>query len=373
MLGFVIFILVLGFFALLIWILHKVLDQNSTNRSLDRRLAALEAELKDLRHPRGPVPPPVLAAAPPVLPASAPSPASAVPPLPVRPRLPAQSPNPQPIAARPTVNWEQFMGAKLFAWLGGFALFLGVAFFVKYSFEHNLIPPEVRVAIGFVVGAALIVGGLAVPRQRYAITAQTLCAAGVVSLYAVAFACNSVYKFAFFGAVPTFFLMAFITANGFFLAVRLEAKVIAVLGFLAGFLTPVLLSTGLDHPFELFGYLTLLDLGLIAIALARSWPFLVPLGAGGTILMQLAWAGNYFAPSKAGHRRGGVPWFLRPISARAGSRRPGGALPPRDHILGRRVSLRRLRFCPRGSYPIRRSPPVPVFCSPWSFSRMPRS
>ncbi len=34
------------------------------------------------------------------------------------------------------------MGAKLFAWIGGLALFLGVAFFVKYSFEHNLISPN---------------------------------------------------------------------------------------------------------------------------------------------------------------------------------------------------------------------------------------
>src|SRR6266702_3393780 len=55
-----------------------------------------------------------------------------------------------------TIDWEQFMGAKMFAWIGGFALFLGVAFFVKYSFEHNLIPPELRVAIGFLTGIALV-------------------------------------------------------------------------------------------------------------------------------------------------------------------------------------------------------------------------
>ena len=48
----------------------------------------------------------------------------------------------------PLINWEQFMGAKLFAWLGGLALFLGIAFFIKYSFERNLIPPELRVALG---------------------------------------------------------------------------------------------------------------------------------------------------------------------------------------------------------------------------------
>ena len=93
----------------------------------------------------------------------------------------------KPPPAHPAINWEQFMGAKLFAWLGGLALFLCVAFFVKYSFEHDLIPPQVRVALGFVLGAGLIVGGLKVSLEGYRITAQTLVASGVVSLYAVIF------------------------------------------------------------------------------------------------------------------------------------------------------------------------------------------
>src|SRR5207253_9685484 len=87
--------------------------------------------------------------------------------------------------ARPPINWEQFMGAKLFAWIGGLALFLGVAFFVKYSFEHNLTPPALRVAIGFLVGAALVLGGIALKRKENAVTSQTLCATGILILYAV--------------------------------------------------------------------------------------------------------------------------------------------------------------------------------------------
>src|SRR5262249_60820645 len=43
---------------------------------------------------------------------------------------------------KPPINWEQFMGAKLFAWIGGFPLFLGIAVFGKYSFHRNLIPPS---------------------------------------------------------------------------------------------------------------------------------------------------------------------------------------------------------------------------------------
>jgi hypothetical protein len=185
------------------------------------------------------------------------------------------------------------MGVKLFAWLGGFAAFLGVAYLVKYSFEHDLIPPEVRVALGFLLSIGLVVGGLFVPRARYAVTSQTLCAAGIVSLYAVTFACRAVYHFAFFGLVPTFGLMALITATAFLLAVRLEARVVAVLGLLGGFLTPLLLSTGQDNPLGLFTYIALLDVGLLAVALHRRWHFLVPLGAAGTALMQFGWAGKF--------------------------------------------------------------------------------
>ncbi|HSB71205.1 MAG TPA: DUF2339 domain-containing protein [Candidatus Methylomirabilis sp.] len=192
------------------------------------------------------------------------------------------------------------MGVKLFAWLGGLGLFLGVGFFVKYSFEHELIPPEVRVVLGFLAGLALLVAGLRMAGQRYDVTAQTLCATGVVILYAVTFACRSVYHFPLFGLIPTFLLMTLITATAFLLAVRLDTQVVAILGMLAGFLTPVLLSTGQDNPPGLFGYVALLDIGLIAVALHRRWQFLVLFGAVGTILTLWGWAATFFSVPKVG-------------------------------------------------------------------------
>src|SRR5436309_701693 len=206
--------------------------------------------------------------------------------------------------ARPPINWEQFMGAKLFAWIGGLALFLGVAFFVKYSFEHNLISPELRVAIGFVVGAGLVVGGLLVKRKENAVTAQTLCATGILVLYAVTFACRAYYHFAFFGLIPTFLLMMLITAVAFLLSVRLNAIIVAVLGIAGGFLTPILLSTNQDNPLGLFGYIALLDIGLLALAQRQRCNALPILGAIGTALMQFAWVRAFFVPEKyfAGNR-----------------------------------------------------------------------
>lgn len=236
---------------------------------------------------------------PPVLSPAIATPATVVPPA-------TATPSPRPVYAPPppqpswmdNINWEQFMGAKLFAWLGGFALFLGVAYFVKYAFDNNIITAEGRAALGFLLGAGLIVGGLKLNRQQYAITAQTLIATGIVSLYAVTFACNSIYHFAFFGPVPTFLVMSLVTTTAFVLAVRLEAQVVAILGILGGFLTPWLLSTGVDNPGGLFGYLTLLDIGLVAVALHRRWFHLVPLGAAGTVIMMVGWADKFFAPEK---------------------------------------------------------------------------
>jgi len=41
----------------------------------------------------------------------------------------------------------------------GVGVFLGLAFFVKYSFDNNLVSPEIRVAIGYIIGVGLLVGG----------------------------------------------------------------------------------------------------------------------------------------------------------------------------------------------------------------------
>lgn len=276
--------------------------------------------------------PPTLPQVPPVVAAPIVPPTLAAPPK----AAPVGTPATTWVPKGPAFNWEQFMGVRLFAWVGGLALFLGVAFFVRYSFEHNWISPEVRVAVGFLTGLGLAIGGTLLHQRRYRVPAQSLCATGVVILYATTFACRSVYHFDFFGLIPTFLLMALITAAAFLLAVRLDALVVAILGLFGGFLTPILLSTGQDNPLGLFGYIALLDAGLIALSWRRRWHFLVLLGALGTVVMQLGWLAEFFereryfegakilvvfavfvgfswphlAAFAAGERRGqGNPWF----------------------------------------------------------------
>ncbi len=318
---------------LLVWSLVSFAKIGELRSRLERQAADLAEIRAELRRRTVPLPQPAAAAVPPPLPARGPAAApSVIPPVAAAPAprtqpaaIPAtaeditlppfvevertQTPPPAPEGARPpaapsaepprpAINWEMFMGVKLFAWVGGLALFLGVAYFIKYSFDNNLIPPAVRMALGFLAGAGLLAGGVALARRPYRVTAHTLCATGVVILYAVTTACNSIYKFAFFGTVPTFLLLALITATAFVTAVALEAPVIALLGMLGGFLTPMLFSTGVDNPLGLFGYIALLDLGLLAVAHHRRWFYLGALAALGTAVWEIAWVVVFFDAAK---------------------------------------------------------------------------
>jgi len=311
--------------AVAVWLIVRAVSAKNRIGELSDRLIAIESEilrLKREKEPAQPVkpaptpapqpkiiaPPPVAAPQPIVAPQTVVSPQLppvATPPvIPTTTALPKRAPVFAP-APRPTpkINWEQFMGVKGFAWVGGLALFLGVAFFVKYSFDNNLVPPELRVAIGFLTGLGLLVGGVVMSRKNFAALSQTLCATGVVILYAVTFACRSIYHFlswpdTWWDALPAFGLMVLVTATGFFLAVRLNALVVAILGMLGGFLTPVLINTNQDNPLGLFGYIAILDAGLIFVALNKRWHFLTALAALGTAIMQIGWAGDFFEREK---------------------------------------------------------------------------
>jgi hypothetical protein len=323
--------------ALAIWLIVRAVSANKRIEELSRRVGELELEQYRLKRAAEAQPPPAPAQQPePIVPKAAPPEPPPQPAAPLQPPLipplrpapetvaaaqPPPIPVPPPVAAwkqtsqadlppeapsviapppppKPKINWEQFMGVKGFAWVGGFALFMGVAFFVKYSFDNNLIPPELRVAIGFLAGIGLLVGGVVMSRRNFPTLSQTLCATGVVILYAVTFSCRAFYHFPFFGPLATFLFMVLITATAFLLAARLNAMVVAILGMLGGFLTPILLSTGEDNPWGLFGYIAVLDIGLVVVALNRRWHFLFALAALGTAIMQIGWAAKFFESGK---------------------------------------------------------------------------
>src|SRR2546428_408262 len=118
----------------------------------------------------------------------------------------------------------------------------------------------------------------------------------MVVLYAAFWAASILY-----GLVPTpvaFVLMVAVTASGCILSWRHTSQVIASLGLIGGFLTPLLLSTGADRPIGLFGYVLLLDTGLLYLARQRRWPVLALLSLAGTVFYQALWIGTRMGPDR---------------------------------------------------------------------------
>src|SRR5207247_5025332 len=82
-----------------------------------------------------------------------------------------------------------------------------------------------------------------------------------------------------------FLLMALTTAMAGVFALRYDAPAIAALGLLAGYATPILLSTGEDRPWALFSYVLVLNLGALAAARFRKWRSLEALAFAATALL----------------------------------------------------------------------------------------
>ncbi len=284
-------------------LLYKIQNrQNQQAHSLNSllfrmdRLAAGEQKAAAVAEPvRAPAPPP---------PRPAPAPAPIAPPPPpkpapilARPEEPPHRPAPPPAepsarqdktarALRRIWNWiiinEEFQPAGVsweFAvattWLLRLAVIIfviGIGFFLKYSIDHGFIGPHARVLLSTFLGIAMLVAGARLLGKAYHLLGQGLLGGGFAVLYFSAFASYSYYQLV--GALPAFGLMALITLCAGLFAARFNSLLVAVLGLLGGYATPVLLDTGEKNFAGLFGYLLLLGLGVLGISRRRQWPLL---------------------------------------------------------------------------------------------------
>jgi len=206
----------------------------------------------------------------------------------------------QPLAAAPAalarIDWERWLGVRGAAVLGGAVLALAGLFFFRYSIEHGLLPPWLRVVLGTVTGVACVVTSEWVLRERYRGTANALAGGGIAVLYAAFWAARTLYEL--IGLEPAFLLLVLTTTTCCVISWRHSSLVVALLGLVGGFLTPLMLASTADHPIGLFSYVLLLDGGLLYLAQRRGWPLLSLLSLTGTFLYQAFWITTRMGPDR---------------------------------------------------------------------------
>ena len=199
---------------------------------------------------------------------------------------------------KPPFDWENLVGVKLFSWIAGIALVIAAVSFLRYSIDHGWLSPPVRMAIGLLAGVALLVVCELKAARRYPVTANALDGAGVAVLFATFFSAHVLWQL--MPVVPTFMAMALVAATAVVLAIRRDSLFIALLGLVGGFATPFMLSSALDRPLSLFGYLVILNAGLAWVAYRRGWPVLTALSLAFTTIHQWVWVVRFLDTSNIG-------------------------------------------------------------------------
>ena len=306
-------LLVLGLFGLIL--AGPILGLISLARlaGIERRLREVETQAK------------VAAATAPASPASVPRPttpgttpqlaaASARVAVSTTPASPRREAGPSPSGSRPamgprppSLDFATSVGPRLLVGFGGLLVVMALGFFVKVAWENDWVGPAGRVLTGTVTGLALVAGGIRLLSQRYRPLGQGLAGAGLAALYVSAYGAHG-----FYGLIPrelAAFLLLAITANAVVLAVRLEARLLALLAWLGAYLAPVLLSTGEDRVVALFTYLALLAAGALAVDRRRAWPETLPVAFLGTLFLYAGWFDRFYSAERLGVAAAGALFF----------------------------------------------------------------
>jgi uncharacterized membrane protein len=203
---------------------------------------------------------------------------------------PAESPGDQSAG-----SFEKTIASKWLVWLGAATVALGGTFLVKHSIESGWLGPGVRDLLGLAFGIALVLGGEGLrrrPLQRVVAALEpnyvppALSSAGLFTIFASVYA-----AYALHGLIDPLFAFGALAATAF-VAVGLsllQGPLVALLGIVGGFVTPMLVSSEEPSAWTLFPYLLALTLAALAVLRYRGWWWLGYAALAGAAAWPLLW------------------------------------------------------------------------------------
>lgn len=179
--------------------------------------------------------------------------------------------------------------------IGIIVSFFGVSFLLKYAIDKEILvfPIWLRYLLVAAAGTGLAILGwrLREKRPTYGISLQ---GGGIGIVYLTIFAAYRLHPM--LSAPVAFSLMVAVTIAIGALAVMQEARGLAILGVVGGFLAPLLASTGTGNHVTLFSYYLILNCAILGIAWQRAWRSLNIIGFAFTFIVGSLWGMEYYRP-----------------------------------------------------------------------------
>ncbi len=172
-----------------------------------------------------------------------------------------QSPPPSPRSANPIsrIEFERLFGGRVFAWMGGLAILLGVVFFLRSAVDSSWFTEEVRVFMGAIGSFLLLAFGVWLHERRgHLEVARALVAAAIPGLFATTVVATQAYDL--ISPLLGLEAAAAIGVVGVFLAVRWSSTLVGSVGMLGALAAPMMVGTATENS----------SIAFVAMALAAS-------------------------------------------------------------------------------------------------------
>ncbi|WP_336959906.1 DUF2339 domain-containing protein [Chryseobacterium contaminans] len=162
----------------------------------------------------------------------------------------------------------EFLKQNILTVIGIFTLVLGIGYFVKYAIDKNWIGETTRAGIGLCTGTAIILAGHFL-RKNYQTFASIITGGGIAVLY---FTTTITFReYHLFSQNTAFIITSVITAVAIILSYYYRSEVLIIFSLIGGFTAPLMISSGENNYLFLFTYLTLLNIGMLAVAFLKHW------------------------------------------------------------------------------------------------------
>lgn len=191
---------------------------------------------------------------------------------------------------------ENVVAGKWLNYVGIIAILFAATFFIEYAFDNNWVGPRGRVGIGLIVGAALVVWSGWLLRRGYKYFSEGIAGLGAAVLYLSLWGAS--HYFHIFNSNQVFVGMIVVTSGMVAVALGRDSQRLALLALIGGFLTPELVSTGIDHEIVLFTYTAVLSAGMLVLERAREWEWLPPLSFSATQVYFWGWYSTFYTSEK---------------------------------------------------------------------------